>query len=278
MTPWTDGDAVGSTSQNGRTQTLRNRLETGFQTTVWVGGAKGSFAKGNPSAPIIQLTPQPCIDVFDAFCCKAKEVLDVDLTNPPSSIHVHTDADDAYVIDASFPLDMSVPNMIARFELRPFKANMNEVSVRVWGKMCSGAENQEQRANYERLCDLVAGVSSGTTSTVRALSTTEDVRAFVHTRLLNPQRQRPCIVVTEILSSFWPSWSRGASRIDPMAVVKQFESIADVVSVRERNRPLHCQGLCKKQVLGRATLVSMEGFECMLPTCLQTIPCFNTRC
>ena len=210
----------------------KSSLKPDSKPTVWVGGAKGSFAKGNPSAPIIQLTPQPCIDVFDAFCCKAKEVLNVDLTNPPSSIHVHTDADDAYVIDACFPLDMSVPNMIARFELRPFKANMNEVSVRVWGKMCSGAENQQQRANYERLCDLVAGVSTGTTSTVRALSTTEDVRAFVHTRLLNPQRQRPCIVVTEILSSFWPSWSRGASRIDPMAVVKQFESIADVVSIR----------------------------------------------
>ena len=200
--------------------------------TIWVGGAKGSFAKGTPSAPLIQLTSQPCTDVFDAFCSKAKEVLDVDMTNPPSSIYVHTDADDVYLIDVLFPLDKSVPNMIARFEVRPFKANMNEVSVRVWGKMCSGAENQEQRANYERLCDLVAGVSSGTTSTVRALSTTEDVRAFVHTRLLNPQRQRPCIVVTEILSSFWPSWSRGASRIDPMAVVKQFESIADVVSVR----------------------------------------------
>ena len=120
----------------------KSSLKPDSKPTVWVGGAKGSFAKGNPSAPIIQLTPQPCIDVFDAFCCKAKEVLNVDLTNPPSSIHVHTDADDAYVIDASFPLDMSVPNMIARFELRPFKANMNEVSVRVWGKMCSGAENR----------------------------------------------------------------------------------------------------------------------------------------
>ena len=88
-------------------------FETGFQTNRMGRWRKRSFAKGNPSAPIIQLTPQPCIDVFDAFCCKAKEVLNVDLTNPPSSIHVHTDADDA-LIDASFPLDMSVPNMIAR--------------------------------------------------------------------------------------------------------------------------------------------------------------------
>ena len=86
---------------------------------------------------------------------------------------------------------------------------MNEVSVRVWGKMCSGAENQEQRANYERLCDLVAGVSTGTTSTVRALSTTE---TFVRWHpFAQPPTATPVHVVTEILS-FWPSWSRGASK------------------------------------------------------------------
>lgn len=219
--------------------------------STWVGGSRGSFSKGNPTAPVIALTSRPRSEAFEAFCTKASHLLDVDLTNPSSSIHAHSEADDVHMVDFFFPLDKSVPNMIARVELRPFKDNMSEISLRVWGKMCSGAENQQQRATYERLCDLVGSISASSTSSVRVLSSAEEVRAFAESYLLNSTRQRPCIVVTEILSSFWSTWNRGTARIDPMVVLKRFESVADVVSISGKkstfalSKSLHEAGLGK---------------------------------
>ena len=234
--------------------------------SAWVGGLRGSFSKGNPTSPIIELTSQTREHAFNAFCTKASHLLDVDMANPPSSIHVHAFADDLHVIDFSFPLDKSAPNMIARFELRPFKDNMSEASLRVWGKMCSGAENQEQRVNYERLCDLIGSVSAGTATSVRALSSSEEVNAFAQTQLLNPQRQRPCIVVTEILSSFWSSWDRETARIDPMVILKRFESVADVVSITGKKSTFALSKALQEAGLGKDFSCFDGGIRVYSPT------------
>lgn len=197
----------------------------------WVGGARGSFAKGNPAAPLVALTSRPTTEAFTRFSEKAKSELGIDLTNPPSTVQVQQTTDGGHTVDFHFPLDKPTPNMIARFEIRPFQDMINEVSLRVWGKMSSGEENQQQRLDYEHLCTLLSTASRESKASLRVLSSEAEVSDFATSTLLDAQRKRPCIVVTEILSSFWKDWVRGTPRVIPFLILQRFQSVADVVFI-----------------------------------------------
>ena len=86
--------------------------------TIWVGGAKGSFAKGSPAAPIARLTPQSVGEAVLKLSAEVKRLFHVDLADPPDWVNYRFVEDNAHVIDFRFPPDAPVPNMIARIEVR----------------------------------------------------------------------------------------------------------------------------------------------------------------
>lgn len=199
---------------------------------MWVGGAKGSFAKGSPAAPVARLTPQSVGEAVLKLSAEAQRLFQVDLADPPDWVTYHPTEDDVHAVDFRFPPGAPVPNMIARIEVRPFRFDMNEVSLRVWGKMQSGEENLQQRSTYADLCNLVSHVTDAETSSVRVLSTKQEVAEYTEQHLLNPERDRPVIVITPLTIGFRGSWLRGMSKVEPSLVLKQFGSVADVVSIQ----------------------------------------------
>lgn len=230
----------------------KSSLKPDSKPTVWVGGAKGSFAKGSPAAPVARLTPQSVGEAVLKLSAEVKRLFHVDLADPPDWVNYRLVEDNAHVIDFRFPPDAPVPNMIARIEVRSFRFDMNEVSLRVWGKMQSGEENLRQRSTYERLCSLVSHIADAETAPVRVLSTKQEVADYTEQHLLNPDRRRPVIVITPLNFGSLGSWFSGKPKVEPSLVLKRFGSVADVVSIQGEkstfalSKVLQQAGLTKK--------------------------------